>query len=72
MKIYKYTLNITDVQTIKLPYVWQILSIQKQFDSFVMWVLVNPDMHETEMTIEIYGTGDTVHQKENKIHISTV
>lgn len=72
MKIYKYLLNVTDHQVIKLPYVWQILTIQKQFDFFVMWALVDTNTKETEMEIEMYGTGEEVREKANKMYIATV
>ncbi len=58
--IYKYPLEITDTQVIKLPCKHKILSVQEQNTKLTMWVLVDSNSDEKDVTIEIYGTGNPI------------
>lgn len=59
--IWKYELETTDEQTIKIPYGGQIISIQIQNGKPCMWVLVHPkNEHIQDRNLEIYGTGHPV------------
>lgn len=61
-KIYKYDLDVTDIQVISLPLGSEILTVQTQFDIPRLWALVDPNELDTEeRTIEIFGTGQDVH-----------
>lgn len=60
-RIYKYKLEMTDVQEVQLPTGYQILTVQNQSDTPCLWALVDPDELNTEsVTIEMYGTGSTI------------
>jgi hypothetical protein len=57
--IYKYPLEITDTQTVELPYEHRILSVQAQNGILCLWAAV--DLEETfkaDRTIRIIGTGN--------------
>ncbi len=59
--IYKYPLEVTDVQNISLPVGAEILTIQTQNEIPCLWALVDPNGIEKESkTIEIFGTGHPV------------
>ena len=61
-KIYKYDLDVTDVQHIQLPAGSEILTVQTQFDIPRLWALVDPNESDTEeRTIEMFGTGHDIH-----------
>lgn len=58
MKVYKYTLQVTDIQVLELPTAAKILDIQVQNGEPQLWALVDERHHYTEArTIAIYGTG---------------
>jgi len=61
MRIYKYTLSITDEQTVELPLGAKILSIQTQGEMPQLWALVN-DLQERKQSrrIRICGTGHQI------------
>lgn len=59
--IYKYPLEVTDVQNISLPVGAEILTIQTQNETPCLWALVDPNGIEKESkTIEIFGTGHPI------------
>jgi hypothetical protein len=61
MKIYKYQLKITDIQTVSMPKGAEILSAQEQHGEVCIWALVNPEEHwMIERTILIIGTGNPI------------
>ena len=60
-KIFKYTLYVTDRQTIQMPIVYEILSIQNQGDTMTIWALVDTAFEITDVVFYIYGTGHDVH-----------
>lgn len=42
-RVYKYPVEIADVQTILLPIGVQILSVQEQNGKAYLWAIVNPE-----------------------------
>lgn len=61
MKIWKYKLELTDVQFLKMPYRNQILSIQRQDEQICMWALVDEkDIDLINKKITIIGTGNDI------------
>lgn len=46
--IYKYPLDVTDVQEIKLPVGAEILTVQAQNGTLCLWALVDPQGIEKE------------------------
>lgn len=71
MNVYKYELEITDEQIIRLPFAAEILTIQMQGDKCCLWALVDPMNESEERTICIYGTGRPIPNKIRLKHIST-
>lgn len=64
-RIFKYTIEVTDKQTVKLPVDSLVISVLNQNDHLVIYALV--DDEETEMeekTIRIFGTGYPVDVEE--------
>lgn len=59
MVIWKYSLQITDRQTVTMPVGAEILSVQEQAGGLQLWAIVEPDEERREKrTIEIVGTGN--------------
>jgi len=70
--IYKYQLDTTDIQNIKMPKGAEILCIQVQNNIPCIWCLVNPDNAIDCRTFEIYGTGNPIPtQSERKYSLTT-
>lgn len=71
MNVYKYELEVTGEQTIKLPFNAEILTVQMQGTRCCLWALVDPQNELTERTICIYGTGHPIPDKIRLEHINT-
>lgn len=73
--IYKYNLQVTDVQQIILPKGAKILCVQTQRNNLAMWAEVDTDeITETEsVIIGMFGTGHPIPQQMeyNRHYIST-
>lgn len=59
--IWKYTLDTTDTQKIKMPFGAQILTVQSQKDNVCLWALVDPSEQDEEKIIETHGTGNEMY-----------
>lgn len=60
-RVYKYPLEITDVQELELPVHSRPLSAQMQGDQLCLWVLVDTNDPETrKRKVLIHGTGHKV------------
>ena len=71
MNVYKYELEITDEQTIRLPFNAELLTVQMQGDKCCLWALVDPRNELNERTICIYGTGQPIPNEIRLKYIST-
>ena len=75
-KIYKYTLEITDFQSLALPFNAEILSVQAQNNSICLWAKFKDESETEERYFRIIGTGHEFEEKnpsvENLNFISTV
>jgi hypothetical protein len=58
--IHKYELDITDVQTIELPFYAEMLTIQEQRDKLVMWCIVDTEDELEPRTFHVVGTGNPI------------
>lgn len=56
-KIYKYPVEVADVQTILLPLGAQILTVQEQNGQPYIWAIVNPETDSEPRRFRLYGTG---------------
>lgn len=74
--IWKFSLQITDRQTVTMPVGANILSVQDQAGGLQLWAIVNPDAEREQRVIEIVGTGNPMVdiEKEDlaRFHIATV
>jgi len=57
MIILEYPIEITDIQTVYMPYDAMILSVQAQQLKVNMWALVDPSKKLAPKLIRLYGTG---------------
>ena len=57
MKIFKYTLDLIDLQSLELPIGAKILSIQVQSRIPRLWALVDENAQKEMRTFATYGTG---------------
>lgn len=69
--IYKYELDITDVQVIRPPAAAHFLEVAFQQDKLFVWALVNTDYKPHDRVIKIYGTGNPI-ESGTGLYIGTV
>lgn len=59
--IWKFTLEVKDIQTLDMPKGAEILTVQFQETHGQLWALVDPEAEIEERDIEIFGTGNPIH-----------
>lgn len=61
--IWKYELEVTNKQVIKMPVNAKILSVQEQHGKACLWALVGSEGTEAteERVFEVFGTGHEIH-----------
>lgn len=60
--IYKYPLEITDLQEVEIPEGAQILCVKLQKGTLCLWAVVDPAEKLTARRIQILGTGHPIHE----------
>ena len=60
--IWKFELEVTDKQEIKMPAGAEILTVQTQYGIPCLWAMVDTEKDLSERLIEIFGTGHRVPQ----------
>lgn len=70
-RVYKYPVEISDIQTINLPLGAQILSVQVQNGSPYIWACVNPSADSEPRRFRLYGTGHNIECNNLLKHIGT-
>lgn len=58
LTVFKYNLEITDHQVIKLPNQAKIISVKEQAGNLVLYAFVNPNNILVDKDIHIIGTGN--------------
>lgn len=58
--IYKYGLQITDLQELEMPKHAKLLSVQFQGDTLCLWALVDNELPSSKKVIEIFCTGNPI------------
>ena len=58
--IWKFNLETTDYQTVKMPKGAEILDIQTQGGQPCLWALVDPSKENEDRNFEVFGTGHKV------------
>lgn len=71
MKVFKYPLEMTDVQEVRAPFGMQPLCVQMQDGKPCMWALVNPANGMTGHTVWIHGTGHEVNSQVYQHYVGT-
>ena len=61
MKIWKYTLQMHDLQTLTIPVGAKLLSLQMQEGQPQLWALVNEAAPCEPRRITVYGTGQPIY-----------
>lgn len=71
MNVYKYELEMTDEQSIRLPFGAEILTVQRQSYKCCLWALVDPRNELEERVICIHGTGHPISDNKKLKYINT-
>jgi hypothetical protein len=58
--IYKYKIETTDRQEIRMPQYSRILTVQTQYEAPCLWAEVDDTMEMVERHIETFGTGHSI------------
>ncbi len=70
-RIFKYQLETTGFQTIQMREGDEILCIQAQNEVPCIWVLSDPYAPFKERMFEIFGTGQQLPEKTNRMYLGT-
>lgn len=70
--IFKYPLDVTDEQTVNLPFGAKVVHVGMQNDKMYLWAEVDPkSKDDTPVTFRIFGTGHPM-PEANIQHVGTV
>jgi len=75
LKIWKYALQLTQLQTVALPVGFKLLTVQMQGPEITLWALVDPVADRREVSFLIIGTGHDIPNTygiTGRIHAGTV
>ena len=61
--IYKYQLQITDIQKVEIPMNNKPLCVREQNGTLVLYALVNPEKEILNYEFEVFGTGHPIKSK---------
>lgn len=56
--VWKFELQTTDDQVLKIPSGAQFLKLDTQYGNPVFWMLVDPDNEKLDLKVRIVGTGN--------------
>lgn len=69
--VWKFELSVTDMQTVEMPKGAILLTVQGQYDSPMLWALVELGETQTEKRdFRLAGTGHPIEQ-ENIVYVGT-
>jgi hypothetical protein len=63
--IFKYPIKTKTSQLLLIPKGFQILVVKNQFNSIVIWALVDTENQNEEIEIEVHGTGNPIYEIES-------
>lgn len=69
--IWKYELEITDIQTIEMPVNAKILCVRVHKNKPHLWVLLDPDNDKTAYIFRTIDTGECIEKTFNGLYIGT-
>jgi hypothetical protein len=61
-KIYKYSVELTDIFTLDMPKGAQILSVQEQYGEPQIWAIVDPKADKETRRFRLIGTGHPIEE----------
>lgn len=70
-KIFKYQLETTDDQFVKMPKGAAVLTVQAQHNNPCIWVEVDPDAPTIKRRFFTYGTGHPMRHVDNGDYVGT-
>jgi len=70
--VYKYPLDLADVQEVRLPRASEILHVGEQDGSLFLWAWVNTSEPRESVTIALCGTGHPAPEPLEARHIGSV
>lgn len=70
MTIWKFPLEVTDEQIVRMPAGSTILAVQVQQGTPCLWAKVDPESEQYDRRIFIHGTGHALHPDAN-FHLGT-
>ena len=70
--IWKYKLDIVELQFVNMPLNSKILTVMMQDTQLCLWAEVLPDIPTEDRTIEIFGTGNPMDYTVNRKYIGSV
>jgi hypothetical protein len=60
LAIWKYPISDSDVQVVKIPAAYEILTVQIHQGVPCLWALVDPSQEGKPVGIEVFGTGQPI------------
>lgn len=74
-KVFKYTFTVTELVTLNLPRVHEILCVDYQqgmpLRQGCLWALANPDTGPMEVRFRVYGTGHEIDPEDILGHVAS-
>jgi hypothetical protein len=72
MTIYKYCLELKNLQAVQIPRGAKLLSVQIQRGNLCVWALVDPGMPTENRLISVHGTGHPLSDDDHGTFLGTV
>lgn len=69
--IWKFPLQVQDVQVVQMPLPAQVLCVQPQGDGVCLWAEVDPNGERVNIEIAIIGTGHPIPDEAHKRYVNT-
>jgi hypothetical protein len=66
LRIWKWTLAVTDAQVLSMPVGAEVLTVQTQGDELQLWALCDTVAAREDRVFEIHGTGNPVSGRPGK------
>lgn len=70
--IWKYSLQLQDVQAVAMPDMAEILTADFQGNDLCLWAVVQPERPMKPRQIVIYGTGHPMPERCDDFYITTI
>jgi hypothetical protein len=72
MVIWKYKLEITDLQSVQMPVGAIVLSVHRQGPDLCLWSMVDPSEPMQARHFEVHGTGNQMPDGGKRLYVGTV